>query len=139
MDIPAQLRQARAQHAQLLVDVVRILRPGVHVSEAEEDRYDPRKIVLDVVASNVPALVQGQHTRPDTPTQEIEDVRVEAFTVKVPVGTGVQLGDQVEIILCTECPSLVGSYLRVIQAPTSGVPVVRRLVAVRSLPAGTRT
>lgn len=138
MDFPAQLRQARAQHAQLLVDVVRILRPGVYVSEDEADRYDPRKIVLDVVASNVPALVQGQHTRPDTPTQEIEDVRVETFTVKVPAGTDVRLGDQVEIILCTECPSLVGNHLRVIQVPTSGVQVVRRLVVARSLPAGVR-
>ena len=137
-DVAAQVRYARAQHLAVLVDTVDVYRPTTKTDNPNP--FEPRTSQLTKVNTDpVPALVQSSNSLVDQGTAPgAEDVKIEPYIVKVPVGVDVQNGDWLTVTVCGLYPGLVGDSLRVLAVQTSSVAVVTRIRTARSVPARVR-
>lgn len=136
MDIATQITQARAQHLGLLVDRVQIERPQ---DAPSTNPYAKAKVWQALTAEPVPALVQASDAYADQAADPgVDDLRVEPYVVKVPVGTEAEPGDRVLVTTCPLFPALEGVHLAVHSVKSSGVAVVTRIKATRTTPAGVR-
>jgi hypothetical protein len=136
MDIAGRIAQARGQHLGLLVDRVWIERA---TDAATANPYAKAKAWQALTAEPVPALVQAADAYTDQAADPgVDDLRVEPYVVKVPVGTEAAPGDRVVVAVCPLFPALVGERLGVQSVKGSGVAVVTRIKAVRTTPAGVR-
>ena len=137
-NITAQVLQARAQHLAVLVDAVDVYRPATKTDNPNP--FEPRTSELAKVAGTpAAALVQASASVVDqSASPGAENVKVETYTVKVPVGVDVRNGDWLTVVTCGLYPALVGESLRVLQVQTSSVAVVTRIRAARSSAARVR-
>lgn len=136
MNIAQQITQARAQHLPLLVDRVQVQRP---TSQDSANEYKARETVWVADGDPVPALVQASQSLVDAAADPgVDDLKVEPYSVKVPVGTDVQNGDRLEVTACELLPALVGETLAVQTVQASSVAVVTRIRAAHVTPARIR-